>query len=388
MVYLLKNWSVSLFIDEFHVPLLTLAVLYVLTLATCKVPEERDVTDMLSDVGTSALVAVTAASFRLIRSIFRLCISIGVRMKSKGCGQSNKSRKCTKRIAKCLPKPGDAAYPPGKCAQCCIIPFFLAIMLNVMAINGAAAASLSIWFYYIELRTSNVDDSLGIYRTLDDVYVINISSIISSNINETLVSIETIDEYQIHCFSEFQYSEEDSEIYFNTIELMVVSPTGQFCASRSDEHGSLCEPYYTYDNLALYYGFHDPGTNKVKRFDSECTAIKDKYPPVYAGPKKDSSIQVERHIGPTNNKELLRIIGINLTHFRNYGELRAIYSVPISQFINESLGYTFLYTFQDPNTGVDVDRVIRFYYDPIYSRVSYIQHATGVGHLTTTWREL
>ena len=360
------------------VPMLTMAILYALSQATCKVPEERDVSDVLLSVGISAMAAIAAASYRLFRSIFRLCVTVGVRIRSKGCGQGKDSGKWSRRISKWLPKSGDAAYPPGKRAQCCIVPFYASVIFHFVAINLAAVATLVVWIYYIVSRTAVFDDSLAIYRFPDNVHLINISNnIIPQRENETLLTIESIPfgddgEFIVHCFSEFQYSEEDSEIYFNTIELEVVSLKGQFCANKTDERGSFCRPFYTYKNIALFYGFLDPTDGMVKRFDDECTEIKDIYPKVYAGPKRDPNIQVDRHIGTTFNNNELCIISINATLLlQTNGELRVLYSVPVNKFIDEVFGFTFFHTFQDPDTGGDVNCAIRLNYDFYYYRVSY-----------------
>lgn len=64
------------------VPMLTLAILYAFTQTTCKLPERRDVTGVLRDVGISATASgVIAASYRLLRSTVRLIISVCVRIR-------------------------------------------------------------------------------------------------------------------------------------------------------------------------------------------------------------------------------------------------------------------------------------------------------------------
>ena len=344
------------------VPMMTLAVLYAFSQSTCKVPDHRDVTGVLRDIGISAVAATAAVAYRLLRSTVRLCMTLGVRAKSKDTGKSGKCATCCSR---CLPKPGDVIYPPDTCSQCCIFPYVMSLVFDYFAIVAGAAISVSIWYNYVQLRTPNFDDSLAIYRFPENVHLINISNnIIPPKENRSYLSLESISDSGtvIHCLSEFQYIEEDSEIYFNTIELEVVSPTGKFCANKTTDRDSNCVGWYTYMNAALFYGFLDPNDGTVERFDDECIVIRDIYPKVFAGPKVNSSIQVDRNINTT-------------TFPRSNEELRIFYrsglSLNVSRFINELFGVTFFHTFQDPSTGEDIDCGIRFQYDHNEARVIY-----------------
>ena len=113
---------ISLWLQD--VPMLTLAVLYAFSQSTCKLPEVRDVSGNLFNVGLSALASMAAVAFRLTRSMLRLCASIRLRIKSKK--EVGKMGKYGKFFSKILPVKGDAMYPPDTCAQCCIIPFYCA----------------------------------------------------------------------------------------------------------------------------------------------------------------------------------------------------------------------------------------------------------------------
>ena len=346
------------------VPMMTLAVLYAFSQSTCKVPESRDVTGVLRDIGISSVAATAAVAYRLLRSTIRLCMTVGVRAKSK---DTSRSGKCAKSCYRCLPKPGDAIYPPDTRTQCCIFPFTMSLIFDYFAIVAGAAISVSIWYNYVQLRTPNFDDSLAIFRFPENVHLINISNnIIPPQDNGSYLSIESISDSGtvIHCLSEFRYSERDSEIYFNTIELEVVSPTGKFCANKTTERNSYCTAWYTFMNVALFYGSLDPNDGTVQRFDDECIVLRDIYPKVFAGPKVDPNIQVDRNINtsrfPRANEEL-RVFYLN----------PAGLSLRVSQFIDELFGLTLLHTFQDPSTGEDMDCAIHFQYDSNQARVMY-----------------
>ena len=107
------------------IPMLTIAVLYAFSQSTCKVPDSRDVTPVLRDIGISALAATLAAIWRLFRSFFRLYANVGTRIKEKIGSRS---------FLKCLPKKGEAVYPAGSRAQCCIFGFYFGLLMQRPAV--------------------------------------------------------------------------------------------------------------------------------------------------------------------------------------------------------------------------------------------------------------
>ena len=303
------------------VPMLTLAVLYAFSQSTCKTPEPRDVTGSLLDVGISAIASLAAVSWRLLRSFARLYTSVGVRIKTK--------RKCAKR---CLPNKREAAYPPDTCAQCCIFPFYFGLLMQIFAVVAAASISISIWYNYAELKqNSNFDDRLGIYRF--SVYITPAShprlfnltgTLFSSNgtsLDGTFLTLEKIPYTElvfndIYCLSEFEYRSENSQIYFNTVELQVVSADGEFCATVSGD-ASQCHLFYTFMNFALYYASVDPVTGELQRFDAQCSVVRDRLG--FSTPEVDPGIDVLRHLDrtgyPKNGEPLIvTFLGLGIVH--------------------------------------------------------------------------
>lgn len=182
--------------------------------STCKVPDARDVTPTLLDIGISSAAATLAATWRVLRSLIRLYKSIGARIVLK-----NKNS-CFRR---CIPKKlSEVIYPPNTRVQCCIFPFFIGLIFQLLAIAAGSWVSFSIWTSYVQLKIPNVDDSLAIYHfTLaeTDVRVLELSGTIIPP-NGSYVSLEQISdrelqafematEEDVFCLSEFEYRSED-----------------------------------------------------------------------------------------------------------------------------------------------------------------------------------
>lgn len=119
------------------VPMLTIGVLYAFSQSTCKVPDARDVTPVLQDIGISALAATLAAIWRLSRSFIRLYTSVGTRFKN--------NNSC---IKKCLPKKGEVVYPPDTRAQFCIFPFYFGLLLQVPVVVLGTVITFTIWLNF------------------------------------------------------------------------------------------------------------------------------------------------------------------------------------------------------------------------------------------------
>ena len=82
-------------------------------------------------------------------------------------------------------------------------------------------------------------------------------------------------DHNVFCLSEFEYRSEESQIFFNTIELVVVSKTGQFCVPYTGRNPdlNLCVYPYLYKNTALYYGSVDPTTGYIQHFRDVCNLV-------------------------------------------------------------------------------------------------------------------
>jgi hypothetical protein len=363
------------------VPMLTLAVLYAFSQSTCKLPEVRDVSGDMFNVGLSALASTAAVAFRLARSMLRLCASIRLRMKSKK--DFKKKGKCGKFLSKLLPEKGDAMYPPDTCAQCCIIPFYLVLIFDFVLVFMGCLISLIIWINYFNLkRTPNFDDSLAIFRfqhTGESVHLLNISNNIIPASNGSFVSFETIREVEnneiTHCLSEFQYREEDFTIFFNSIEVEAISDQGEFCAVKtgSDVDNSStysrCTLYYTFREFVLFYGSTNRITGEITRFDDECIVVKDRFPPVFAGPDLDFNIQVEKTIdrtGHPNATQDLRILYV--TRRQNSTALRMVFDVSVAAIVAGGLDVTYSYTFK---YGTNSTYIMRFFYDYFTRQFTY-----------------
>ena len=173
---------------------------------------------------------------------------------------------------------------------------------------------------------SNYDDSLAIYRFSPDrpdhdTRLLNISGTIIPP-NGTFVVLETIsytDQIDldpallenIFCLSEFEYRSQESDIFFNVVQVVPVSTIseldGKFCEIRSSlSNSSFCNAYYYASSL--YYAALDPSFGTIQPFEDECVAVKYLFG-YTAGPKADLSIDIARHIDrsgfPTNNEKLV-----------------------------------------------------------------------------------
>ena len=364
------------------VPMLTLAVLYAFSQSTCKLPEVRDVSGDMFNVGLSALASTAAVSFRLARSMLRLCASIGIRIKSKKDFRKIKG-KCGKFLSKLLPEKGDAMYPPDTCAQCCIIPFYIVLIFDFVLVFMGCLISLIIWINYFSLkRTPNFDDSLAIFRfqyTGNSVHLLNISNNIIPASNGSFVSFETIQEVEnnevTHCLSEFQYREEDFTIYFNSIEVEAISDQGEFCAIKTGSDVddistySRCTLYYTFREFVLFYGSTDRFTGEITRFDKECIVVKDRIPAIQAGPDLDLSIQVEKTIDRTdhpNATQDLRIVYVSSS--QNSTGLRVVFYASVAAIVADGLDVTYFHTFKYVTNST---YIMRFFYDYFTSQFTY-----------------
>ena len=145
--------------------------------------------------------------------------------------------------------------------------------------------------------------------------MLNISEIITPPLNATaFIHFEEIPTseyvYNLFCLSEFEYRSEESQIFFNTIELVVVSNSGQFCVTNTgrDFNVNHCVLPYLLRNAVLHYASADPTTGEVTRFGSQCKVVEyDLF--FHNGPVGDYSIDVTRHVNrtgfPENNEPLV-----------------------------------------------------------------------------------
>ena len=334
------------------VPMLTIAILYAFSQTTCKTPDPRDVTPFLQDIGISATAAVAASLWRLLRSFARLCSSVSVRMETDCCSK------------KCFPKKSEAAYPPDTCAQCCIIPFYVGLIFQCFLIFAGALITGVIWAQFVQLKGGkNFDDSLGIYRfsplNPPDHLLFNISGNIIPP-NGTFVNLERIPDRilffdgELFCLSEFEYREEDSQIYFNAGQVKLVSEDSQFCTITSGlTEANTCLSYYSLENFILYYASINPTTGELERFDDACVVVRDTFD-YFAVPEIDPSINLDRHINRTAfpvNEPLV----IFYPEARVYFGVSSIVSAPGGQF-------TDMLVTQDPVTMETVRCAEKFEY--------------------------
>ena len=368
--------KLSLWLQD--VPMLMLAVLYAFSQTSCKLPEAKDVTGDLFNVGLSALASTAAIAFRLTRSMLRLCASVGLRIKSKK--QVRKMGKWCRFLSKILPEKGDAMYPPDTCAQCCIIPFYLVLIFDFILVFMGCVLSLIIWVLYFGLkRTPNFDDSLAIFRfqhTGESVHLLNISNNIIPASNGTFVSFETIqddeDNEVTHCLSEFQYRKEDFNIFFNAIEVRAISDRGEFCAIRNGsdvddfDTYSRCTLYYTLREFVLFYGSTNRFSGKITRFDEECIIVKDRP----AGPDLDLSIQVEKNIDRTDHPSAIQDLQILYVSIQN-STARVLTYISVADIMAGGLDKTYFHTFQDPSNGTNTTYLFRFFYDHFSKQFTY-----------------
>ena len=374
-----RKENLALLILWFHnVPMLTISILYALSQSTCKVPDRRDVSPILRDVAISATAATLSSSWRFILSYVRLYKSVGSRIKeredcSKRCTSYRGTRDC---VLKTIPKKGDVLFPSDTRIQCCIFPFLFGVALQLSAIIMAGAITLNIWIQFISLaRTPNFDDSLGIYRTSlntgQDLYVLNISEIITPPPNATaFLHFEEFSRGQVgnnlFCLSEFEYRSEESLIFLNTIELMVVSNRGEFCViiANRDPLVNFCALYYLFRNAVLFYASADPNSGFVTRFGTQCSVVNFDLG-FQDGPVGDFSIDVTRHVDRTGFPE-------------NNEPLVVFYPTPISTYLlasaifqNIDRKFTAVHTFEDLETSENVTCALAFAYDDTLRQITY-----------------
>ena len=224
--------------------------------------------------------------------------------------------------------------------------------MQFMAIVLVTFITLFIWSSFLELKNPNFDDSLSIYRfshNNTDVRLFNISGNIIPP-NGTFVHLEKIPKRELNfdadifCLSEFEYRSDESQIFFNAVQLAVVSNDGHFCVSRTGpDFLNYCSVFYTFKNFVLYYAYVDPITGEVYSFSEECLAILDRLS-FHSGPVADFNMDVNQHIsgaGFAGNTKLLIIYYQNLVGTW-YLNVSTILSAPRGEFAEQR-------TFQGPS---------------------------------------
>ena len=402
-----------------HFPLLVLAFLYATSQTTCKTPEKKDVSGDLLAVARSAFVTAASASFKWIRVMVQLCASLALRMKSKK--EFEKKGKCGKVFSKVLSEKGDAIYPPDTCAQYCFIPFFFILLFEFALVILAFVLSAIMSSMHLQVSSfQNFESSLAIFRnqsTRDSVHLLNISNNIIPASNGSFLSFETIQDVHnnetIHCLTEFEYRQEEFDIFFNSIEVEAISDEGEFCAvkigsdAENNKTYSRCTPYYTMGGYVLFYGYtsdsglsisisssndNDPDpnygiivdqqftfassnsffrNNKIRRFDEECSVLRNGYPHIRTGPAVDLGIQVEKRIDRTdhlNSSQPLLILFVNVEN----STTTVLFNVSVADIVAQSMGLSCIHTFQeDPSDEVMVTYHTHFQYDYARKQVMY-----------------
>lgn len=247
--------------------------------------------------------------------------------------------------------------------------FYIGLCHQILALMMTGIVTLGLWVQFSAASSHpNFDDSLGIYRlSVDhpDVRLLNISDTIipanaSSSIN-TFVYFEEIPErelfvpnQEIFCLSEFVYRSKESQVFFNSIEVVPVSDDGRFCTTRSgrDYQVNQCVSFYMFQNFVLYYASINPVTRETEKFHDECIVVKDSSDTLEQyGPETDLSIDVDRHVNrtglPTDNDDTPLVI-IFPPPINGYFKLNVSKTVEFLFFSNpdnSSLGCLTLFAF-------------------------------------------
>ena len=289
------------------IPMLTLSVLFAVVTRSCKTPDGSDVSPILLDVGISATAAVAASCWRLLRSIARLGSSVGVRTDLK---------------SRCLPTPSEAAYPPNTCAQYCMLPFCCGLVMQFVAISAGIAIVLVIWLFFGFARAgSDFNQLLAVYRSSDfdtNTALFNLTgTVIPPNgtftyLERIPISLSSVSD--TYCLSEFEYRSQDSLVFYNTIEVILVTDDGEFCATRSGMSSSNgCNTYYSQEKL--FFGYVDPNFNSLEQFHRACTMG------AHVRPRIDPNLNVSNHINragfPMSNEQLV----VDYPNFQNFSVL-------------------------------------------------------------------
>ena len=328
------------------IPLSSLALLFGVVQYTCLTPDvsdRKEVSDLLRDIGISLLAAMLSGTYRFIRSIFRLWASFAVRVKK--C--------CCQRL---VPKKRNAPYPPDTPAQFLLCPYYLGISFQLIIVNYLVLGPIIIWVYYILsiVHPPDISNSVGIYRlNLDstETRLFNITGNIIP-VNGSFVNVEVVDTglaeiREIYCLSEFEYRPSEFQIFFNAVQLVVISFEGKFCVNYSgngNETLNKCEFYYTGDDT-LFYAFGLPGSILNSRFDETCILSNNFVYSFSTDPAVDFNIRVDERI--------------NTTGFpRNGEDIQVYYPPPIDIFLNiifllgqPSQIFTTTFTFQNSTSG-------------------------------------
>ena len=172
--------------------------------------------------------------------------------------------------------------------------------------------------------------------------------------------------FDVYCLSEFEYRSQNSEIFFNAIEVIPVSIDGKFCDTRSGlSTNNTCYVYYLYDNFVLYYASLDRSTGELERFDRVCSAVKDTLG-YRASPKVDLNINVSNHIDrtgfPTSNEPLV-------VYYPNLN-----YSVPFSDILAADSNGLELRTVDVPYNNGTIHCRVKLHYSVYRGGVVYNYH--------------
>ncbi len=102
----------------------------------------------------------------------------------------------------------------------------------------------------------------------------------------------------VFCFSGFEYRPEDFQIYYNAIELVVVSTEGEFCDTlETGSNSTFCAAFYAQN----YYASIDPVTGEIRPFDDQCSVVKDRMG--FSKPRVDPNIDIYQHLNRTGFPE-------------------------------------------------------------------------------------
>ena len=213
--------------------MLIIGITYAVYLWSCNVPGNRDITPVLREVTISAAVNTISTMWRYLRSSIQICD------RSKKSGDDDPKVLCPDHY------PCVCCLPLLKCA--------LKIEWTFITLGIVTTGFLAKW-----TTEENQNFPVNIYRS--DFRVLNISGTIIPP-NGSYVYLEQISAQELNssddvfCLSEFEYRKEDYRIYYNFVQLLVISEDGYFCTTVKGLHypPNLCSQFY--NQSVLYYGY-------------------------------------------------------------------------------------------------------------------------------------
>ena len=165
--------------------------------------------------------------------------------------------------------------------------------MEIQAIGGILGMSIGFLYLYT-LLNSSIDNTLVVYRYSPlhpKTPLFNISSVVDSNDN-SFVRFEVLprQDYDIFCLSEFEYRSTESQIFFNVMQIVIVSDDGHFCVDSTSP-----DPFVNLCYSIPYYASTNPFTGILDGFENRCIVLKTASYRRF-GPVFDFGIKIARHV--------------------------------------------------------------------------------------------